>query len=180
MTSSFHYWLQCQYCTCNIGGTTYSFHLLRSRFGVPQLLGCVRGGVVLCFGVSRAVSLGVCQGISLGVRQGVSLRVRLARRLGWVGSPCPCEHSPSFLGHLGGWGRGGHRPPHRAGLVCVFHPDDPRFPLVETGDGAHLHARGVRDVDFGADEGVVGNPPPLRGGGLRGGGFLLGGGGSIR
>ena len=66
------------------------------------------------------------------------------------------------------------------GVVWVFHPNEPYFPLVDTGDGAHLHARGVRDVDFGADEGVVGTIlPPLGGGGgcLGGGGGLCGRGG---
>ena len=76
------------------------------------------------------------------------------------------------------------------GVVWVFHPDDPRFPPVNTGDGDHLHTRGVRD--FGADEGVVGTIPPLLGGGGvvlaagvafvagrgSGGAFLVGRGGS--
>ena len=77
-------------------------------------------------------------------------------------------------------------------VVCVFHPDDPRFSPVDTGDGAHLHARGVRHVDFGADEGVVGTIPIKGGvvlvagvafvaGGGGGGRFLVGGGdGCIR
>ena len=47
------------------------------------------------------------------------------------------------------------------GVVWVFHLDHPRFPPIDTGDGAHLHARGVREVDFGADEGVVGGIPNL-------------------
>ena len=68
------------------------------------------------------------------------------------------------------------------GVAWVFHPDNPRFPPVDTGDGAHLHARGVRDVDFGADEGVVGTIPPPKvvlGAGVafvaRGGGGAWGG-----
>ena len=61
-------------------------HFLGPIFGVPQLLGWVRGWVwveaAFWCGVNRGVNLGVCQGVSLGVCQGVSLRVRLARRLG--------------------------------------------------------------------------------------------------
>ena len=59
------------------------------------------------------------------------------------------------------------------GVVWVFHPYDPRFPPVDTADGAHLHARGVRDVDVGADERVLSTiPPPL----WRGRGVVLGAG----
>ena len=83
-----------------------------------------------------------------------------------------------------GWGGGGGFPLALAntghlvelGVVWVFHQDDPCFSPADTGDGTHVHARGVRDVDFGADEGVVGT---IKGGGgcLGGGGDLCGGGG---
>ena len=99
---------------------------------------------------------------------------------------------------LGGFGGGeeeatGHLV--ERGVFWVFHPSDPSFPPVDTSDGAHLYALGARDVDFGADEGVVGTiSPPFLGragcfggaGGLCGPGggggcfFLEGGGGSIQ
>ena len=65
------------------------------------------------------------------------------------------------------------------GVVWVFYLDDPRFPPVDTGDDAHLHAPGVRDVVFGDDEGVVGTipPPPLWGGLSWGRAFVARGGG---
>ena len=65
------------------------------------------------------------------------------------------------------------------GVVWVFHLTDPHFAPVDTGDGAHLHARGVQHVDFGADEGVVYTipPPPLGGVCLAGGVGLCGQGG---
>ena len=69
---------------------------------------------------------------------------------------------------LGGFGGGedeaaGHL--LEGAVAWVFHPDNPRFPQVDTGDGAHLHTRGGRVVDFGADEGVSGTRPPFWGGG---------------
>ena len=130
----------------------------------------------MCFGVSEGVSLGVCWGVSLGVRQGVSLRVRLARRLGGRGVCGPLAVANTVQVFLGTFGGGeeeatGHL--SELGVVWVFHPNDPRFSPVDTGDGAHLHAGGVRDGDFGADEGVVGTVPPPFGGG---GGVVLGAG----
>ena len=88
---------------------------------------------------------------------------------------------------LGGFGGGEEEATGHAverGVVWVFHLDNPRFPPVHTGDGAHLHARGVRDVHFGADEGVVGTiSPPLGGGGggswRRGWPLWPGGGGGL-
>ena len=144
---------------------------------------------------SRAVSFGVCQGVSLGVRQGVSLRLRLARRLVGGGGGCfalaLANMVQVFLGNLGGGEGEAMGQLAKLGFVWVFHLDDPRFPPVDTSDGAHLHTRGVWDVDFGAEEGVVGTAPAffwggvvlgagvayVAGGGLGGGRFLLGGGG---
>ena len=62
------------------------------------------------------------------------------------------------------------------GVAWVVHPDTPRFPPVDTGDGARLHARGIQDVDFSADEGIVGGITK-RGRGLSPGGvaFVAGG-----
>ena len=103
---------------------------------------------------------------------------------GWL-SPCPCQHGPSDPGNLGRWGRGGDGHLVELGVFWVFHPDDHRFHPVDTGDGAHLHTRGVRNADFGADEGVVGTHTPPKGGclggrgGLRGRGGAGGGGGGV-
>ena len=88
--------------------------------------------------------------------------------------PSLCREEEEAAGHL-----------VECGIAWVFHPDNPRFPPVDTGDGAHLHALGVRDVDFGADEGVVGTMLGFvwgGGGGLGEAGLsLIGGGdGSIR
>ena len=101
------------------------------------------------------------------VSQGVSLRVRLARRpRGKGGFPLALANTVLvFLGTLGGGEEEATGHLVGCGVVWVFHPDDPRFLLVATGDSAHLQARGVRDLDFGADEGVVGTtttpPPPV-------------------
>ena len=86
-----------------------------------------------------------------------------------------------FLGALGGGEEEATGHLIDRGVLRAFHPYDPRFPPVHTGDGAHLHTRGVRDVDFGADERVIGIiPPPLGGGGVvlgAGVAFVAGGGG---
>ena len=107
--------------------------------------------------------------------QGVSLRVRLARRLGGgggVGFPLALANTVQvFLGTFGGREEEAIGHVVELGVIWVFHPADPRFSPVDTGDGAHLHACGIRDVDFGADDGVVGTM--LFGGG---GGVVLGGG----
>ena len=121
---------------------------------------------------------GVTRGVSFGVSQGVSLRVRLARRRGGGGFPLALANTLEvFLGRF----RGGEEEATghlvERGVASVFHPNDSRFPPVDTGHGAHLHARGVRHVDFGADEGVVGTsrpPLPFVGGCLGGGGGLCG------
>ena len=69
-----------------------------------------------------------------------------------------------FSGTLGGGEKEATGHLVELGVVWVFHLDHPRFPPVDTGDGAHLHTRALRDVDFGADGGVVGTiPPPLGG-----------------
>ena len=100
----------------------------------------------------------------------VSLRVRLAQRRGGGGG-FPFALANMLKVFLGGLGVGNEKAAGHlveCGVARVFHLDNPCFRPADTGhgDGAHLHARGVRDVDFGADEGVVGTippPPPLRG-----------------
>ena len=106
-------------------------------------------------------------GVSLGVSPGVSLRVRLARRLGG-GFPLTLANTVQvFLGTLGAGEEEATGHLVELGVVWVFHPDDPCFPTMDTGDGARLHACGVRVVDFGTDGGVVRTtPPPLGGGGV--------------
>ena len=119
---------------------------------------------VLVLGSVRGSILGSVRGLVLG--------------LGWPegggggggdGFPLALANAVEVvLGTLGGGEEEatGHLVERR--VVWVFHPDDPRFPPVDTGDGAHLHARGVQAVDFGADEGVVGT--------IQRGGVVLGAG----
>ena len=110
----------------------------------------------------------------------------------WGGFPLALANTVQvFLGTLEGGEEEATGHLVELGVVWVFHPNDPRFPPVDTGGGVHLHARGVRD--YGADEGVVGTIPPpkvlgagvasLAGAGLGGGGggnSCWGGDGSIR
>ena len=51
------------------------------------------------------------------------------------------------------------------GVVWVLHPNDTALPMVDTGEGAHLHPARVRDVGAGPSDGIVGTcgvftPPP--------------------
>ena len=119
-------------------------------------------------------------GVSLGVSQGVSLRVRLARRLGGGFALALANTVQVFLGTLGGGKEEATGHLRALGVVWVFHPDDPYFSPMDTGDGARLHACGVRVVDFGTDGGSSAPSPPLGGGGFswgRGWPLCPGGGG---
>ena len=47
------------------------------------------------------------------------------------------------------------------GVAWVFHPDNPRFPPVDTGGSAHLHGRGVRLWTLVPTRGSSAPSPPL-------------------
>ena len=131
-------------------------------------------------------ALGLLGGLVLGFVRGLvlgSVRGKSSGQAGpkaGAGGGFPFALANMLEVFLGGLGEGkeeaaGHLV--ERGVAWVFPPDNPRFPPVDTGDGAHLHACGVRDVDFGANEGVVGTIPPPKGGCLGGGGGLCGRGG---
>ena len=115
-------------------------HFLGPIFGVPQLLGWVRGwvrvGANFLFGVSRAV----CLGVSLGVSQGVSLRVRLVRRRGGGGFLALVNILKVFMGGLGGEEEKVAGNLIERDVAWVLHLDNARLPPVDTAHGAHLHA----------------------------------------
>ena len=96
--------------------------------------------------------------------------------MGGRGLPLPLANTLEvFLGGFGGEEDEATGHLVVRGVARVFHPANSRFSPVDTGDSAQLHARGVRDVEFGADEGVVGTIPRP----LGGGGGSLGGGGDL-
>ena len=130
-----------------------------------QYLVLIRSGV---FFVLRGYSGGWCWGlwgIRLWVSQRVSLQVRLAYRLGGRGG-FPLALANTLEVFWCSLGRGeeeaaGHLV--ERGVLLVFHPDNPRFPLLDLGDGAHLGPWGT-GCGLWCPRGVVCTPPPLWGG----------------
>ena len=148
-------------------------------------------GLFCALGLVGGLVLGFVGGLVLWSGRGLVFGSSWLEGSGGGGFPLALVNTVQvFLGTFGGGEQEATGHLVEPGVVWVFDPDDPRFSPVETGDSAHLHARGVRDVDFGADEGVVGTIPPhfgwvafVAGGGGGGGGgrFFVGGGhGSIR